>query len=240
MITNTEDFSPARLRGLYRRAREAGYASPVFGEEDSIAGPYVLWRHDIDLELPAMLATAEIEAEEGIRSTFFLMTRSWFYNVFSREGEDAVHRLRELGHQVGLHCDLGLGRAAEAGADVVRARVGWEFALVDSAYPGAFARVVSFHNPPDAVLRREFDGFYSTYQPKFFGPVKYLSDSNRHWREGAPERWLDPVRTPRLSILLHPVIWAYPGSTMPEGMREYVTARGTRCRDMLLHDEVNA
>ena len=110
--------------------------------------------------------------------------------------------------------------------------------MLDAAYPGAFARVVSFHNPPGAVLRREFRGFYSTYQPKFFGDIKYLSDSNRRWREGPPEQWLDPARAPRLSVLLHPVIWAYGGRTMPEAMREHLDAWRERRRLTLAEDDV--
>jgi hypothetical protein len=89
------------------------------------------------------------------------------------------------------------------------------------------------------VLRREFGGFYSTYQPKFFTSIKYLSDSNRRWREGPPEEWFHPERESQLSILLHPVIWAHPGRTMPEGMAAYLRTRSDRTREMLIHDDVD-
>jgi hypothetical protein len=232
------DFTQARLRRMYRAAREAGYASLRFGEEGGVDTPYILWRHDIDLELPAMLAMAEAEAAEGIRSTYFLMTRSWFYNLFSWEGMAAVRRLEELGHGVGLHCDLHLPRDADPSDELVEERVLAEFALVDAAFPGVFRRVVSFHNPPVGVVRRDFPSFYSAYQPKFFEDIKYLSDSNRRWREGPPEHWFDSAAHPRLSILLHPVIWAYPGETMPEGMRGFLERRAELCRQGLIDDDV--
>ena len=46
---------------------------------------------------------AEVEAAHGASATYFLMTRSVFYNLASAEGERALARLRELGHRVGLH-----------------------------------------------------------------------------------------------------------------------------------------
>jgi hypothetical protein len=238
MSSGANDFSWSRLERMYRSSLALGYRPLVFGEESDSPTPFILWRHDVDLELPAVVKMAELEARVGIRSTYFLLLRSWFYNLCSWEGNRVVERLRDLGHGLGLHCDLDIPRDAEISASEVEARVAAEFAIVDTAFPGAFSRVVSFHNPPASVLRREFGGFYSTYQPKFSIEIKYLSDSNRQWREGPPEDWFDPVRHPRLSILLHPVIWAYRGETMSEGMREYLEASVGRRREMLLRDDV--
>ena len=76
--------------------RYAGFdAEPVPG--------VVILRHDVDLSLEAALVMAELEAEEGAWSTWFLMTRSVFYNLASAEGARAIARLRELGHRVAHH-----------------------------------------------------------------------------------------------------------------------------------------
>src|SRR6187200_1433978 len=63
----------------------------------------IFLRHDVDLSLAAAVQVAELEAERGVSATYFLMTRSVFYNLASAEGERALERLRELGHRVGLH-----------------------------------------------------------------------------------------------------------------------------------------
>lgn len=231
-------FGTRRLTEMYAAALANGYRSAIFGEEDQCVVPWILWRHDIDLELAAARPIAELEAAQGIRSTYFFMTASWFYNLFSQEGRATVRHVLEHGHAVGLHCDLGVGRDVALAADEIERRVGQDFALLESAFPGCFGRLVSFHNPPDAVLRQRFASFYSTYQPKFFAEVKYLSESNRVWRDGPPERWFDPVRHPRLSILLHPEIWTYPGADMPEGMRGYLAERNAQTRVMLTRDEI--
>jgi hypothetical protein len=239
MRGSSQDFSSENLRHIYRLSLDLGYRPLIFGQETTYDGPYILWRHDIDLELPAVVTMAELEAQQNIRSTYFLMTRSWFYNLFSWEGLETVQRLKELGHTIGLHCDLHLPRQVEVSDAEVEKRVAQEFALVDVAFPGAFQRIVSFHNPPNSIYRRTFNGFYSVYQAKFFSEVKYLSDSNRHWRDGPPEEWFDVNLHPRLSILLHPVIWAYPGHTMPEGMQAYLEEHQNRRRTMLKQDDVH-
>ena len=90
----TCDFSLAHYRELLRAAGDGGYRWAGFDAPPS-AGDLIL-RHDVDLSLDGALAVAEVEAEEGAWSTWFLMTRSVFYNLASSEGERAVSRLREL------------------------------------------------------------------------------------------------------------------------------------------------
>lgn len=231
-------FGTERLRTMFQTAREHGYRSVIFGEEDGHAAPWILWRRDIDLELAAVRPMAELDAEEGIRSTYFFMTASWFYNLFSAEGRSTVAHVLDHGHALGLHCDLGIQRDASLPRAEIERRVQRDLDLLDIAYPRAFSRLVSFHNPPHDVLRQDFGSFYSTYQPKFFGEVKYLSDSNRVWRDGPPEGWMDPVLHPRLSILLHPEIWAYPGADMPAGMVDFLVEREAQTRVMLERDEI--
>jgi hypothetical protein len=68
---------------------------------------------------------AELEAEAGAVATYFLMTRSVFYNLASAEGERAVARLRELGHRVGHHAvypHIDLDKRFERGHRVAQPR----------------------------------------------------------------------------------------------------------------------
>src|SRR5215510_16309039 len=95
------DFDLAHYRELLEAAKTGGYRFAFFDREPA-AGDLLL-RHDVDLSLDAALRLAELEAEAGAAATYFLMTRSVFYNLASPEGETMVARLRELGHRVGLH-----------------------------------------------------------------------------------------------------------------------------------------
>ena len=176
-------------------SRRAGYRPLWFGEEEGCSGPYVLWRHDVDLDLAAVLPVARIEAEEGVRATYFLMLRSRFYNLLSAQGAEVVHRLAELGHAVGLHCDLQTPRDAVLSADEIQVRVRQDWTILQAEFSGKLSRVVSFHNPPRSVLGVPLNDFYSTYQPKFFGPIKYLSDSLRRCAKGRRSSGSTPAAT---------------------------------------------
>ncbi|MGZ4137714.1 MAG: hypothetical protein ACXVPX_09105, partial [Actinomycetota bacterium] len=97
----TCDFSLRHYRELLQAAQRGGYRFAGFDRAPE-AGTIIL-RHDVDLSLDGALAVAEVEAQEGVWSTWFLMTRSVFYNLASPDGERTIARLRELGHRVAHH-----------------------------------------------------------------------------------------------------------------------------------------
>ncbi len=159
----------------------------------------------MDLSLEAAVAMAELEAELGVRATYFLMTESVFYNLASPVGVGTLERLRALGHAVGLHA--------------VHPRV---------ALDDRFDPVVAWHNPDPGFMREDIPGAVNV-MGRHFDPATYRSDSNQHWRSGAPHQDLRTARFPWLQLLTHPEIWVYPGETMGETMRALLDAdRGVR------------
>src|SRR5207253_567496 len=139
-----------------------------------------------DLSLDAALQLAELEAERGVSATYFLMTRSLFYNLASPEGERALARLRELGHRVGLH-------ALHPHVDR------------DDRFDPVFA----WHNPDAEFMSEPIDGFVNVMSPPWFDPERYRSDSNQHWRNGDPTAALTAHEFDWLQLLIHPEIWVY-------------------------------
>ncbi len=193
-------FSLEHYREILRAACAGGYRFAAF---DSPPGHGdLLLRHDVDLSLEAALEMAELEADEGAATTYLLMTRSVFYNLASSEGEAAIERFRELGHQVGLH----------------------------AVYPAArlddrFDPVVAWHNPDPAYMTAPIDGAVNVMSEVYFDPPTYRSDSNQRWRSGCPHEELRTGRFPWLQLLVHPEIWVYPGATMGETMRAMLDAQ---------------
>jgi hypothetical protein len=195
----TCDFSPAHYRELLRAARDGGYRWAGF---DAPPEPgVVILRHDVDLSLAGALAIAEIEADEGAWSTWFLMTRSVFYNLASAEGEAAIVRLRELGHRVAHHAV-------------------WPHVDLDAR----FDPVVAWHNPDPEYMRARIDGAVNVMEAPFFDPEHYRSDSNQHWRHGCPHEELRAGAFEWLQLLTHPEIWAFDGATMRETMESLLDA----------------
>jgi hypothetical protein len=176
----------------------------------------LLLRHDVDLSLAAAVELAELEAEAGARATYFLMTRSAFYNLLSPEGERAFGRIRELGHRVGLH-------AVHPHLDL----------------DDRFDPVVAWHNPDPEFMHEPVDGAVNVMQAPWFDPDHYRSDSNQHWRSGCPHEELAAGRPEWLQLLVHPEIWVYPGATMRETMVAMLDAERERDLERLTEDRID-
>jgi hypothetical protein len=204
----TGEFSIAQYRELLRAIRTGGYRYAFFDE--SPAAGILFLRHDVDLSLQAALVMAEVEAEENVQSTWFLMTRSVFYNLNSSEGEHALVRLRELGHRVGHH-------ALHPRLDL----------------DDRFDRVVAWHNPEPSFMHIEIPDAVNVMRPPFFEGGHYRSDSNQTWRGASPLQALARGDYEWLQLLIHPEIWVYPGGTMRETMEAFLDAdRAARLEEL--------
>jgi hypothetical protein len=207
-------FTLEHYRELLRAAREGGYRWAGFDRAPA-AGDVIL-RHDVDLSLDAALAVAEVEADEGAWSTWFLMTRSIFYNLASSEGVQALGRLRELGHRVAHHA-----------------------VYPDVDLDGRFDPVVAWHNPDPEFMQADIPGAVNVMRAPFFDPAHYRSDSNQHWRSGCPHEELARGAFDWVQILTHPEIWAYEGETMRESMESFLAADREARREHMRHDRID-
>jgi hypothetical protein len=207
------NFELAHYGEILLAAKTGGYRFTRFGESPERGDLFL--RHDVDLSLAAAVAMAELEAEHDVHTTYLLMTESVFYNLASREGVEAIARLRELGHAVGLH----------------------------AVYPNAelderFDAVVSWHNPRAEYMSETIPGAVNVYAEPYFVSGSYRSDSNQHWRSGCPHEELRSGGFPWLQILVHPEIWVYQGATMGLTMRSMLNAEKARRLEQLRADEI--
>ena len=214
MRETTCEFSLAHYRELLGAARQGGYRLAGFDRAPQ-PGDLIL-RHDVDLSLDAAVAMAELEAAEGASSTWFLMTRSVFYNLASSEGERAIARLRELGHRVAHHAV-------------------WPHIDLDER----FEAIVAWHNPDPEYMWSEIDGAVSVMRAPFFESDHYRSDSNQHWRHGCPHDELAAGRFEWLQLLIHPEIWVFPGATMGETMRAFLAADADARLELMRADRID-
>ncbi|HEX4746479.1 MAG TPA: hypothetical protein VFU99_06300 [Gaiellaceae bacterium] len=207
-------FDLTHYAEILEAAKVGGYRFTTFGEPPARGDIFL--RHDIDLSLDAALRMAELEAEHAVQATYLLMTESVFYNLASHEGVDAIARLRELGHAVGLHA-----------------------VYPNVALDERFDPVVSWHNPEAEYMARSIPGAINTYAEPYFDPPTYRSDSNQHWRSGCPHEELRGGSFPWLQILVHPEIWVYEGATMGLTMRAMLNAEKARRLEQLVADGIH-
>jgi len=208
------DFSLGHYRELLESAHAGGYRFAGFDRPPEVGD--LLLRHDVDLSLDAAVRMAEVEAEAGAWSTWFLMTRSVFYNLASHEGERAVARLRELGGRVAHHAV-------------------WPHVDLDDR----FEHVVAWHNPDPDYMTAPVDGAENVMSGRWFVQGHYRSDSNQHWRQGCPHEELERGEAEWLQLLIHHEIWVYEGQTMRETMESFLEADRAARLEALRADRID-
>jgi hypothetical protein len=210
----TCEFSLEHYRELLEAAKAGGYRFAGFDEPPQ-AGDLLL-RHDVDLSLDAAVKMAEIEAAAGAWSTWFLMTRSVFYNLDSSEGKRAIARLHELGGRIAHHAV-------------------WPNVDLDDR----FEPVVAWHNPDAEFMSAAVDGATNVMAPPWFDAEHYRSDSNQNWRHGCPHDELERGEFEWLQLLIHPEIWVYDGQSMAETMGSFLDADRAARLELLRGDRID-
>lgn len=196
------DFTYDAYRQLLRLLRDTGYAFESYHTwEDS--SRCVILRHDIDTSIEQAIRLAEVEAEQGVHSTWFVLLRTDFYNPASHKSQEKLRAIRAMGHEIGLHFDeVAYGRnltEEEARKSIIK-----ECRLLSELLDTEVS-TISMHRPSKAALEADYriPGIVNSYGKTFLHAFKYLSDSRRRWREPVG----DIIRGgeyDRLHILTHP------------------------------------
>lgn len=161
----------------------------------------VIMRHDIDTDLGKAIQMAEIEKEQNIKSTYFVLLTGNFYNPASASSQKALRSIEKAGHEIGLHFD-------EAAYGDITPEDCIEKILKEknilSAIMDREITTVSMHRPSKNTLDADLKipGMVNSYGSTFFHGFKYLSDSRRRWRENVDEI-IESGRFDRLHILTH-------------------------------------
>jgi hypothetical protein len=167
---------------------------------------YFILRHDIDFSLTSALRMGQIEAEHGLRATYFLLLSCRFYNLLAEDSCDAPRRLADLGHEIGLHYDVR-AMAKRADGDLER-NLRLEVDTL-AALTGRPVRSIAMHNPSiygdDPFAAHA--GFINAYHPRFTKAIAYFSDSCGAWRDNAYHAFKSMQVPARLQLLIHPFLW---------------------------------
>ena len=103
------DFTYSHYREILNNALEANYQFSCFHNTTiRPAGRTLYLRHDIDVLLSKAIEMAKIEAEMGIRATYFVLLNTPLYNPFEERDLALLQKIASLGHWLGLHVDLAM------------------------------------------------------------------------------------------------------------------------------------
>ena len=207
------DFSYHFYSSMLDQLKEKNYHFKTFDKFDvSDTNTCALLRHDIDKSVPKALDIAIIEAEKGIKSTFFVRLHSNYYNPFSYKCYRNLMQIADLGHEIGLHTelwDISLLRGENKIDMFLREKQILESIVQREIKSFSLHRTTGSSEMEDAneLLQKieTMTGMNNAYSTKFQVNFKYLSDSSGIWREGDPRDYFTGEQ--HLHFLTHPIWW---------------------------------
>jgi hypothetical protein len=162
-------------------AQKAAYAFRGFHETTPASERLSIYlRHDIDVCLEEAIDMARVEAEIGVRATYFILINSPVYNPLSDDSLKLLKKILDNRHWIGLLVDPVM--LPQDNSEMIEEFIAGLIAIYSSEIK--MVPVVSFHRPNQSMLGINFHNFISTYSEQFFKKMKYVSDSRGIWREG--------------------------------------------------------
>lgn len=219
-----EAFNLCSYRQMLRSFKEAGYDFRKFQDinASTIQGssPFVLMRHDVDFSLWNAVDIANLEGQEKIQSTFFFKLCSPLYNLLSEYAIQIVREIYELGHDVGLHFDLG------SHGDNWLNQLIQEIQFFSKYFPFANTQIVSFHRPGRNIeALQELNlpcQMRHTYEKIYFSDIAYFSDSRCEWQSCNPTKSEAFRQRAPLQLLTHPLWWGEEGEDRIKKIHNYL------------------
>jgi len=205
LLAKAHRFSLADYAHLIREFMRRGYEAVDFLRATP-ENRHLLLRHDVDMCLGRAERLAEMEAELGVQSSYFVLVNTEMYNIASRAGRTSLRRLLDLGHDVGLHFDGA--HIAENDLESLTREVDRECNVVEMQ-TGRPVRVVTFHRPAPWLMGHatSLSGRIHAYQPRYFERMGYCSDSSGAFRYHYPLDHPAILEGRALQLLTHPIWW---------------------------------
>ena len=183
----------------------------------------VILRHDIDYSIDKALILAELEAKQGVKSTYFTLLSSQFYNLISRENKEKLQYINSLGHDIGLHFDE-LNYEGRQVKEQCKSLIINEVELMENILQ-LNIKCVSMHRPSRETLEANYnlDPIINSYGQKFFNDFKYISDSRHKWRENV-DKIIEDGNFNKLHILTHAFWYNNENEELEESIKKFVNS----------------
>lgn len=238
MTTYSEQFSLKNYASLLKELPHIGYKFTTY-EEVKKEQPHIVLRHDIDNSLEYAVEIAKIEAQLNIRSYYFVLLRTSFYNLFSGRNELLVREIVNHGHVLGLHFDVSFYFPSDLELDniqpdILADKVNKECEVLENFFQTKINHI-SFHRPIKNLLNHKGNiaKRISTYNEKYFSEIGYCSDSGGNWKYGTPLDHECIKSKKAIQLLTHPIWWVESGDSPKEKLDNFLTTQNLFQREEL-------
>ena len=240
MMTNRDkylfdDFTFENYKRLVNIAICQGFSFIFHKEEFEESRKDVIWRHNVEFEPDIALKMAEIEADLGVKASYFFQVHSPFYNLFDDHYPDVFHRIYELGHLVGLHFDSHYWGITDEGQ--LNKYILFDKSVLE-ANLGVELDTFSFHNTTpftQSCQSYKYGNLINVYASFFKEHYDYCGDSLGYWRFDRLEDVLTNPSIRHLQVLTHDANW----SEKPLSPRNRITTVMRNHAERLISQQVN-
>lgn len=201
-----DDFTLTNYKKLLAIALQ-NYSFSFYSDINPYNDKNIILRHDLEFSVPIALEMAKIEADLGIKATYFIQLHGDFYNALEKNTYNQIRKIESLGHQLALHFDAhfwGISRENELERYLQIDKETFE------KYFDKSPEVFSFHNNNAFTLSCEEDtyaGMINVYAKRFKYDFGYCADSTGFWRYEVLEERLKEAKDQFLQILIHDGMW---------------------------------
>jgi hypothetical protein len=205
--TTSDYFSHQLYAEILQRAKSLGYQFPTVSELKTGAHSlpkFLLLRHDIDVSPRYALRMAELEHDMGVRSSYYVLLHSLYYNPAANPHWDALRTIVSMGFEVGLHYETDFFE--NRGMDPLQGILHDVLALENILQIKVLS--ISQHRPASSTLLEKLNEHYvDAYNRDLMENVRYISDSGHKWRG---KSLMDTLgKEDRIHALVHPVTWMF-------------------------------
>lgn len=203
-IFQSLDFTENRYLEILKLARTK-FKFRDFNKEPLGTGQ-IIWRHDVDYSPHRALAMAKMEHSLQLGSSYFIRLRGCDYSVLDTDVKKIIHKIKSLGHSVGLHFEVD---EKVTDKSVLEKKLIFDKFLLENIIEMEITSF-SFHNPDEIMISMqdlEYGGMLNAYSSHFLDFDNYVSDSNGFWRFKNLTEILLENKNSKLQVLTHPEWW---------------------------------
>lgn len=215
------EFTYDEYQKMLEYIRVNNYTICDYTDYTNYTNPCIL-RHDVDNCLNKANDLAILENNVGVKSTYFIMLSSDFYNISSIRSLKIINNILDLGHDIGLHFDeVKYNDSFNIVEDILK-----EVEIMSDII-GYRVKTVSMHRPSKKTLESNYSikDVVNSYSDEFFRNFKYISDSRRNWR-GNPYDIIG--KYDKLHILTHPFWYNNEDVTINKNIKKFINSA---CKD---------
>lgn len=189
---NSENYKKLLKFFIYRKYKFVSYKS--FKSKLNI-----LLRHDIDFDVNKALSMARIDYCLKIKSHFFFLVDSPFYNLLEKKNIDALRKISKMNHFIGLHLDMRNKIKTSSVDDLI-----FKFEYLRKLI-GA-SKIYSIHQYGSVKKNIYLNTFLNFYRKNI--TEIYYSDSGGKFRFGIPTEDFRIIKQKKsFQLNIHPIWW---------------------------------